>query len=155
MKAPLYTERRRTCLAYSPGGHRAELERALDGIAFEDAFHVTFKTARGPRRGERTYLICHPRRSVLRTSRNIVQSLWLLIRERPEIVISTGADVAVPVFVIGKLLGARTVFIETAGSLEPSLSGRLTYRFADLFLIQWPEKIAAFPKAELGRGLLL
>lgn len=150
-----WVEWRRTCLAYSPGGHRAELDRALDGIRFMDAFHVTFASGRGANANERAYHLCHPRRSLWRTLRNAAQALRVLRRERPAFVITTGADVAMPVFVLGKLLGARTVFVETSGSLEPSLAGRLCYRFADLFIVTWPEKLLHFPRAQLASGPLL
>jgi beta-1,4-N-acetylglucosaminyltransferase len=150
-----WTETRRTCLAYSSGGHRAELERALAGIAFTDCFHVTFASGRAGPRGVRVHHLCHPRRSVARTLANAAQALLLLLRERPRVVVTTGADVAVPVLVLGKLLGARTVFVETGGTVAPSLAGRLCYPFSDLFIVQWPDKLRAFPKAVLSRGLLL
>jgi hypothetical protein len=57
--------------------------------------------------------------------------------------------------VLGKLMGASTVFVETGGTVEPSLAGRLCYPFSDLFLVQWPEKLKAFPRAILADGLLL
>lgn len=156
MSAVPFVERRRTCLTYSAGGHLAELERALDGLHFENCFHVTYLGGRTSTIAPgRIYHVCHPRRSVARTLLNAAQSLWLLLRERPEIVISTGADVAVPTIVIAKLLGAKVVFIETSGSIEPSLAGRLVYRFSDLFVVPWPEKLRAFPKARLAQGPLL
>lgn len=151
-----YLERRRTCLTYSAGGHLAELERALEGVRFEDCFHVTYAGGRASAISPgRTYHVYHPRRSVWRTLVNAAQSLWILVRERPEIVISTGADVAVPTIMLGKLLGARVIFIETCGSIEPSLAGRLVYPFSDLFVVPWPEKLQAFPKARLAQGPLL
>ncbi len=149
-------ERRRTCWAYSPGGHLAELERATAGITFTDRFDVTFAGGRPPRqRPRRTYLVCHPRRSAWRTLRTILGSLAIAVRERPRLVISTGADVAVPICLLAKLVGARLIYIETAAELEPTLSGRLVYRFADLFIVQWPEQQAAFPRAVLASGPLL
>jgi hypothetical protein len=156
MSAPLWVEPRRTCLAYSPGGHRAELMRALAGIEFTDCFEITFDDGRRPRKDARqTYLVTHPRRSLLRTLRNALETLQILASERPMLVISTGADVAVPVVVLGRLMGARVVFIETGGTIAPSLSGRLVYPFAHLFIVQWPEKLRAFPRAILSDGLLL
>lgn len=149
-------ERRRTCLAYSPGGHLAELERALEGITFNDCFHVTFAGGRPPLiPPRRIYHVCHPRRSVSRTLLNGMQALLILLRERPALIISSGADVAVPILVLGKLLGARLVFVETAGAISPSLAGRLVYPFCDLFIVPWPEKLGAFPKARLATGPLL
>ncbi len=164
MTAVSWHEPRRTCLAFSPGGHWAELERALAGISFADVFHVTFDDGRAPPAGDdgrtppagpRRYHLCHPRRAVWRTVLNAWQSLVVLCRERPALLISTGADVAVPILLLAKLFGATVVFIETAGSAEPTLAGRLVYPVADLFIVQWPERLAQFPGAVLAEGLLL
>ncbi|MGD9508846.1 MAG: UDP-N-acetylglucosamine--LPS N-acetylglucosamine transferase [Geminicoccaceae bacterium] len=153
---PLWTETRRTCWAYSPGGHLAELERATAGIRFADRFDVTFAGGRPPQEApRRVYLVCHPRRSVVRTLRNAARSLLNVLRERPRLVISTGADVAVAVCILARLLGARLVFIETAGELAPTLAGRLVYPFADLFVVQWPDKADSFPRAVVASGPLL
>ncbi len=152
----LWTEHRRTCLAYSPGGHRAELRRALEGIVFTDCFHVTYRSEHAAGSdGGRVYHLCHPRRSPLRFLVNLVQAFFVVLRERPRLAISTGADVAFATLLWAKLFGARVLFIETGGTLEPSLTGRLVYPFADLFVVQWPQKLARFPKAVLARGLLL
>lgn len=148
-------ETRRTCLAYSPGGHLAELERALEGITFADAFHVTFDDGRPAPPGQRRYAIRHPRRRPWHTVVNAWQSLAILRHERPGLVISTGADVAVPILLLAKLMGAQVIFIETAGSDRPTLAGRLVYPFADLFIVQWPDRLRPFPKAVLAEGLLL
>ena len=165
--APLWHESRRICLAFSPGGHWAELERATAGISFADVLHVTFDDGRPGDDGRpsddgrpglagiRRYHVCHPRRSVLRTALNAWQSLAILWRERPAVVISTGADVAVPILILAKLFRIRVIFIETAGSAEPTLAGRLVYPFADLFIVQWPERLERYPKAVLAQGLLL
>ena len=150
-----FLERRRTCLAYSPGGHRAELERALFGITFLDVFHVTFDDGQTAPAGQRRHLVCHPRRSAVRTLVNAWQSWCILARERPALVISTGADVAVPLLLLAKLFGAEVIFIETAGSDRPTLAGRLVYPVADLFIVQWPDRLATFPRAVLAEGLLL
>jgi UDP-N-acetylglucosamine:LPS N-acetylglucosamine transferase len=149
-------ERRKTCWVYSPGGHLTELERATQGIHFEDLYHVTFPSGRMTELpGRRVHHVCHPRRAVVRTLWNAVQSAFILLRERPRLIISTGADVAVPTLVLGRLVGARILFIETGGTLQPSLAGRLAYPFSHLFVVPWPEKLRAFPKAVLADGPLL
>ena len=151
----MMVETRRTCWVYSPGGHLAELERATAGIRFTDLYHVTFASGRTPAPGERVHLICHPRRRPGRTLLNLAQSLRVLLKERPALILSTGADVAVPTLILGRLLGAEVVFVETGGTLEPSLTGRLVYPFCHLFVVPWPEKLAAFPRAVLASGPLL
>ena len=133
-----------------------ELVRATDGIAFTDCYHVTFRSGRLDEAADRRiHYVCHPRRAVWRTILNALQSLRILLRERPALIVSTGADVAVPTLLLGRLLGAKIVFVETGGTLAPSLAGRMVYPFADLFVVPWPEKLAAFPKAVLADGPLL
>lgn len=131
------------------------MQRALQGIEFRDCCHLTFATDRPLDVQGRIRLVAHPRRQVTRTLLNALQSFNILLQERPRLVISTGADVAVPVFILARLMGAQTIFIETGGSLEPTLAGRLCYRFANLFIVQWPERLHVFPKAQLAEGLLL
>lgn len=150
-----WREPRRTALAASAGGHRAELDRALSGIAFDDAFRVTYAHGHTRAADLPEYHLVHPRRSLLRTLANALQALWLVWRERPRLVVSTGADVAVPFLWWAKLFGARIVFVETGGSLAPSLSGRLAYPVADLFVVQWPQQLARYPLAVLARTPLL
>jgi UDP-N-acetylglucosamine:LPS N-acetylglucosamine transferase len=151
-----YVERRKTCWVYSPGGHLTELVRATEGITFTDLYHVTFRSGRAPQApDQRVHHVCHPRRAILRTCWNAVQSAWILLHERPKLIISTGADVTVPTLVLGRLLGALVVFVETGGTLHPSLAGRLVYPFCHLFVVPWPQKLNAFPKAVLATGPLL
>jgi hypothetical protein len=151
-----WVEPRRACWAYSPGGHLAELQRATDGIVFADCFHITFAGGRATAVGDfRLYHVAHPRRSPWRTLRTAWQTLRILLQERPALVLSTGADVAVPAIVIGKLLRATVIYVESGATLAPSLTGRLAYPFADLFIVPWPEKLAAFPRAMLASGPLL
>lgn len=67
-----------------------------------------------------------------------LQMLWVVIRVRPDVVISTGAAPGYFAILFGKLLGARTVWIDSVANVEElSLSGRQAGRFADLWLTQW------------------
>lgn len=156
---PCYTEPRKTCFIYSSGGHYAELKKAIEGISFTNSYHVTFSVDGGSAQLDLLpdrYLITHPRRKVLRTLKNAWESLLLLFRMRPEIIISTGADVAVPTIILGKLLFRSTIiFVESGGSVEPTLTGKIVYPFSDLFIVPFPEKLERFPGATLSSGLLL
>ena len=153
----LFVEQRKVCLAYSAGGHFTELNKALAGIQFTRAYHVSFKTDRfNEDSGVLRYFITHPRKRVLRTLVNAWQALMILLKERPEIIISTGADVTVPTIVLGKLLfRCKVVFIESGGDISPTLTGRMVHRFCDLFIVQWPEQKQFYSKAVLSKGILL
>jgi hypothetical protein len=155
----VWREHRKTCFAYSPGGHFAELNRALNGIRFDNAFHITFENGRNTADLEDgdtvVHRVTHPRRRVLATLRSMWDTARILLRERPKLIISTGADVAVPVLLIGRLLGAELVFIESGGTVGPTLSGRIVYPFAQTFIVQWPQQRQYYPKAILASGPLL
>lgn len=154
-----YTETRRTCFIYSPGGHYAELLRALEGITFTNAYHVTFPPGQGVAHYDpdiNPHYVTHPRRHPVRLLRNAWDSLKLLWKMNPKLIISTGADVTVPTIILGKLLfRCQVVFIESGGDITPTLTGRLVYPFCDLFIVQWKEKLKYFPRAVLADGVLL
>lgn len=90
---------------------------------------------------------------------NLVRNLWLafrlLRRLRPEVVVSNGAGVAVPFFALARLLGVRTVFVEVYDRIDSTtMTGRLCRPLSDLFLVQWPEQQALYPRSTvLGRLL--
>lgn len=82
-----------------------------------------------------------------------VLSLHIVIKERPDVVITTGAGIVVFFCLFAKLFGAKLIFIESMARIEsPTLTARMLYPFADLFLVQWPGLLKFFPKAKyVGR----
>ena len=142
------------------GGHTTELLRLVDllGDRYEYHYMVTrednLSASRIKHRGP-LYSLSRPRGkdtgmagAVWRTLLAGVQSLPVIWRIRPTAVLSTGPAIAVPVSLIGKLLGARIIFVET-GSRVTTLSwtGRIVYRWADLFFVQWPQLAEHLPRA--------
>lgn len=133
--------RRRILAVASGGGHWVQLLRlrpAFDNLA------VTYVTVdRGYRsdvHGHRFYAVTDGTRwNKLRLLRMAIQIAWIVLRERPRVVISTGAAPGYFAVRLGKLLGARTVWIDSIANVdELSLSGRRIGRYADLWLTQWP-----------------
>jgi len=144
------------CLAASAGGHLTELLQLEEAWKGKERFYVsdarTNALALAGR--EKTYFLTCPRRNPIKLLVNFIQALLLFLSERPNIVISTGADTAVPLCLIAKLFRRKVVFIESFCRIkEPSLSGKIMYRFADLFLVQWKENLEFFPKAEFKGGV--
>jgi UDP-N-acetylglucosamine:LPS N-acetylglucosamine transferase len=63
-------------------------------------------------------------------------------------IVTTGAGVAVPFAVVGRLLGINVVYIESMARVtSPSLTGRMVYLFANTFIVQWPELQKVFKRA--------
>ena len=82
---------------------------------------------------------------------NCFKSLIIYIKIRPKYIISTGSHTAGPMCCIGKIFGSKIIYIETfANSESRSIAGRLIYKFADLFIVQWESMLNLYPKATFG-----
>jgi beta-1,4-N-acetylglucosaminyltransferase len=81
---------------------------------------------------------------------NLFQLISIFHREKPDLLFSTGAEVAIPAFFVGKyLFGAKLIFLESLARIRNlSSTGKVLYRISDLYLVQWPELLKkAGPKA--------
>ncbi|MBM7703976.1 PssD/Cps14F family polysaccharide biosynthesis glycosyltransferase [Metabacillus iocasae] len=100
--------------------------------------------------GARNYLF----RYLFKFTYNTIKSLYYFLRERPDVVITTGAHTAVPMCYIAKLFGKKVVFIESfAKTTTPTISGRMVYPIADLFIVQWESMKVHYPKAVHGGSI--
>ncbi|MCE5230899.1 UDP-N-acetylglucosamine--LPS N-acetylglucosamine transferase [bacterium] len=151
----------KVCFIASPGGHLTQMRRLRDVYARHDSFIVTHRAAHRPDLSgfQRVYYVAEPgggrwRRNPLLIAAALVQLLLIFARERPRVVISTGAGIAGPGFVAARLFRAATIYIE-AGSRITTLSraGRFCYRIADLFMVQSPALCEKYPRA-VYRGAL-
>jgi beta-1,4-N-acetylglucosaminyltransferase len=139
------------CLICSHGGHFVELKNAIKGIE-GDFYWVTYKTTHTEKEltDKKHYFIIDPHITKWKYIFNGIQSVLHLFFERPNVIISTGAGIAIPTLIIGKYLcNAKIIYIESIASVtSPSKTGKFTYYLTDLFLIQWPELISFFPNAK-------
>ena len=82
---------------------------------------------------------------------NCFISLYIYIKVRPKFIVSTGAHTAGPMCLIGKIFGSKIILIETfANSKTRTKTGRIVYKFADLFIVQWKEMLELYPNAVYG-----
>lgn len=142
----------------SSGGHLAQL-LALDPWSEQYRTRwVTFGTpdARSALAGRDVVECFHPTtRNVWNLVRNTGLAWKVLRRERPAVVVSSGAAVALPFFVLGRLLGVPTVYLEVFDRLDTrTLTGRLVRPFTTRFLVQWDEQLALY-KGSIRVGELL
>lgn len=129
------------CLACSAGGHLTELLQVARNIkGNHKLFFLTYRQKDSEGIGFRTEFVECVTRNPLTLIKNIIQSFGIIAKEKPDLIISTGAGVAVPAMYWGKLFGAKIVFIETfCMPTQGSLSGRFIYPIADKFFLQWKE----------------
>lgn len=86
---------------------------------------------------------------------NSFKSLFLYIRIRPKYIITTGAHTAGPMCVIGKIFGSKIIFIESMANISTkTITGKLIYKFADLFIVQWESMLKLYPKAKYGGWII-
>ena len=81
--------------------------------------------------------------------RMLLASWKLWKKYRPKVIISTGSNIAVPLFLIGKLHGSKIIFIETRAKVYArSMTGILVRHMADQIFVQWPEMQKLYPEAK-------
>lgn len=147
------------CLVTSKGGHLYQL---IQLKPFWKRYKRFWITDRGLDtnyllNGEHIYFGHFPdSRNIINAFRNLFLSLKILNKEKPDILISTGAGISVPFFLVGKLLfKTKLIFVEPYDFIQyPSLTGRIVYNFVDLFLIQHDFQKKWYPKAEYWGSLL-
>lgn len=93
--------------------------------------------------------------TTLKVIRLFFESFLVLISARPDVVLSTGPGLAVPISILGKIFGKKVIFVESCSRVyRGSAAGGILYHFANLFFIQWPELKRVYPKAIYAGRLL-
>jgi beta-1,4-N-acetylglucosaminyltransferase len=145
-------------LVCSHGGHLTEMNMLLAAFEGYERLFVTYRCARTEALAdrERVHLLPNIGTNPLRMALAFLQALRILLAERPHVIVSTGAEIAIPFCWIGRLLGARVVYIESWCRIHTrSGTGPLVYPVADLFLVQWPDLLQLYgPKARYEGGLI-
>ncbi len=129
------------CLVCSQGGHFVEMMKLLEAFKEHEYFFITYDSM-ATRNLENTYLIKFEEKGMkakIMLIKTLIMAAKILIKEKPDVIVSTGGgEIAVQFSYIGKILGAKIVFIETLARITASSGGgKLVYPVADLFLVQW------------------
>lgn len=147
---------KKVCLVSSGGGHLEQLKQLYNVIDKNDTFFVVPSSKATENMKYKKHLISDVNRDghmkfIFSLIQITFQSILIYIKERPDIVISTGALTALPMCVISKAFRKKLIFIESFARIEtPNKSGKFAYKIADVFIIQWPELQKYYPKAIYG-----
>ncbi|WP_254593439.1 PssD/Cps14F family polysaccharide biosynthesis glycosyltransferase [Terribacillus sp. AE2B 122] len=154
-------KKKKLLLISSIGGHLTQLLQ-LEPLFKEYDYHIVTEkseiTEQMKGKHPMSFLVYgarnYPFRYIFKFSYNIIKSIFLFLKHRPDVVISTGAHTSVPMCYIAKLFGKRVIFIESfAKSTSPTISGKLIYPIADLFIVQWETMKQIYPKAVYGGSI--
>jgi len=144
----------KTILIASAGGHKYELLKILKNLKFTDSYFLTFRIGNFDSKND--IFLIHPSRNFFKIIFNFFQSFYYLLKIRPKLIISTGADVTLFTFVLGKIFfRTHNIYIESFCTDKYSITGKISYYFSDLFLIHHKNQTKFYPKAHLTNGGIL
>lgn len=143
----------KVCFTASSGGHLVEISQLKELTEKFNSFLVTeYCENEGIGFCDKVYFLNQVNRKELFFVPKFIKMFWrsykILKKENPDIIISTGALMTYPFCVLGKVLGKKIVYIESfARTQNGSLTGRLVYPFADVFIVQWKKLKKVYPKS--------
>lgn len=144
----------------STGGHLVELLQLKKMFDNYDYHLITEKTKTNMNlenefKGSISYLTYGTKKNIFKYlfifSLNIIKSLYLYLKLKPEYIITTGTHTAVPLCYIGHLFKSKVIYIETfANQSFGTKTGKMIYPIADLFIVQWESLLEVYPNAKYG-----
>ena len=139
----------------SCGGHLVQLlEIAKSLKKYNSHFIVNDRTDLDPIMIGRTNKITHAERNFLQLI-NVFECIFYILKLKPKIIISTGAAPAVWFGIFGRIFGVKIFYVESLSKIfHPTLTGKIMYRIANKFYIQWPNLKKVLPKATFVGNLL-
>lgn len=151
--------RKKICFIASSGGHWEELMCLHEVAEANESFFVTEEGGQAEdSKLARLYTLPqinrHERNFYYHFMKLFLSAQKILNKEKPDIIITTGALIAFPFCIIAKLRKIKIVYIESFARVNNlSLTGKLVYHFADLFLVQWKELSELYPNARYVGGI--
>ena len=144
----------------STGGHLNELLQLKSIMNKYDSYLITEKTKstislKEEYKDKISYLIYGTKHNMLtypfKLLANCFKSLYFYLKIKPDVIVTTGAHSAGPMCCIGKIFGSKIIYIETFANIHSkTITGRIVYKFADLFIVQWESMLKLYPKAIYG-----
>jgi beta-1,4-N-acetylglucosaminyltransferase len=144
------------CIVSSAGGHLDEVRALRPAYAGFDHFYVVNQAVQpAPDMQGKLYIISHSERDLLFFV-NLVEAWKILRKERPDVLLSTGAGAIVPFAIVGRLFfGTKSIFVESLTRVTvPSLTARIMYRLADRFFYQNEQLRPHFPHGQYEGSVL-
>jgi UDP-N-acetylglucosamine:LPS N-acetylglucosamine transferase len=144
---------KKICFAASSGGHYEQLLMLKSLMDKYDSFVITEETSyKAKVKGKKMYYMKQVNRKekavIPHMIANIFSSLKIYRKEKPDVVICTGVLAMIPICLIAKLCGKKLIYIESFAKVTTAtLTGKLLYKFADQFYVQWPEMQKIYPNA--------
>lgn len=150
---------KKICFIASSGGHFEQIMMLKPIMDKNDSFIVTEKT---------NYMLSNKEIPIYYLNQvnrneakcigymliNSMKTLKIFFREKPDVIISTGALATIPMCLLAKIFNKKLIFIESFAKIKsPTLTGKFVYKFADQFYVQWEEMKKIYPDAIFKGGI--
>lgn len=147
------------CFIASSGGHFEQLMMLKPLMDKYESFVVTEKTTymvQAP--NEKIYYLSQVNRKeksfIFRMIANFAKSLKIFKKEKPDVVISTGVLATIPICLLAKMAKKKLIYIESFAKVtSPTETGKLMYKYADQFYVQWEQMLEIYPNAKYFGGI--
>lgn len=155
----MHKKTKKICFASSSGGHYEQLLMLKPLMDRYDSFILTEKTSYlSSVEHTKTYYLRQVNRKEwkfpFKMIANTIQSFYVFIREKPDIVITTGVLAIIPICLLAKLFGKKLIYIESFAKVtSPTQTGKMLYKYADQFYVQWPQMKEIYPTAIYVGGI--
>jgi len=146
-------KRKKVCFAASSGGHFEQILMLKTLMEKYDSFVITEKTLYNATiENQKMYLMHQVNRKektfIFRMIANFFKSLHIYIKEKPDVVITTGVLAMIPICLLAKLFRKKLIYIESFAKVtSPTQTGKLLYKYADRFYVQWESMLEIYPNA--------
>lgn len=150
---------KKICFIASTGGHFEQLMMLNPLMEKYDSFIVTEKTEYSVVKSNmNVYYLMQVNRNektfLFKMIFNAFKSIKIFLKEKPDVTISTGALATIPICILTKIFRKKLIFIESFAKVNsPTLTGKLIYKFADLFYVQWEGMKKYYPNAIYKGGI--
>lgn len=147
------------CFTASSGGHFEQIMMLKPLMDKYDSFIVTEKTNYLVSNDKQNFYYLkqvnrHELKFIYYMIYNTLKTIIIFLKEKPDIVISTGALATIPMCIVAKLFRRKIIFIESFAKINsPTLTGKLLYKFADKFFVQWESMKEFYPNAICKGGI--
>ena len=154
------SKKKKICLISSSGGHFEQLLMLRKLNQKNDIFIVTEKTKYNKKDKKINYFIPQVNRKeflfVFKMFFILIKSFYIFIKEKPDVIISTGVLASIPMLFIGHIFKKKVIYIESFAKISsPTMTGKLIYkkRIADQFYVQWESMLEFYPEAIYKGGI--
>lgn len=145
--------KKKLCFAASSGGHFEQILMLKPLMEEYDSFVITERTNyKVELKNEKMYLLHQVNRKEIwfpfEMLWNSIFSLTIFIKEKPDVIITTGVLAIIPMCLIMKLFKKKIIYIESFAKVStPTETGKLIYKYADQFYVQWKPMLKIYPNA--------